>query len=623
MKNDVRNARRREAAKVALAMVFFFIVLFGCFLGTTASLSLFLNRVGVALFPVVYMVNAGFMIFMAFVYSLFADRVNNFRIAGIFFAADIVMLLFFRLLLGVSDYYAPMLLYVLMVTITNYVSIQFWAICDNVFSFMDSKRLYSMIGAGGTVGIAAAGFATKYLAGLFHTENLIVVCAAMLGVSLFIVAALRRYADIPRHVDGGARDAARIFREMFGGCRYVMSSRMFMILSAVTGIGFILSFCIDYFYSDLVLASIKTEDGVTAFLGLWSGILNTLTLIMQFFFAAAIITKAGVGNTSVMTPASFVAGYGLLTASYSLPSGIFAKVVPSAARHALGIPAANIMCYLADEKSRVKVRTFISIFVMSLAMLVSGMILKMATQTEAGPVGRGMCVSLLALSAVMLGLSLFLRVNYRRNIFDFLKSQEKVSIFDYLNQFASADKDLSDALVSRLAGAADDDALIVLDVLLKTGFRDRRAAYARLYANFTPAVRAKFISVAGCLGDHDLLREIARGYAGEEESVRITILREFDLYDLALDRDLLLRECGSGVPLVRIMAGKLLFKTGDQAGAGILEEYIGRASCDEAGVLFIREWNNLHIPRLDEAIARCLASHDEPVRARILHQLRV
>jgi len=610
--------------RIVVAMSLYFVILFGCFLANNAALSIFLTRVGVKLFPTVFIINAFFMIAMTCVYNLFADRVNNFKITFIFFAVDIVALLALRAWLTVSSFYAPFVLYILVNTIVNYAAIQFWAMSDNVFTFMESKRFYSLVGAGGTLGTVIAGFSSKFLAGLLHTENLIILCAVTLFASYGLIWAFQRFeaagtgTAVEKKINLG-----KVFRDVTDGFVYIIKSRMFVLLSLCIFIIYLLNFGIEYYYSDLVTKHFTQEDQITAFVGFWLGVLNLITLVIQFFFASKLISFLGVGATGVISPAALCVSYLFLAVTYTLPAGVFARIVPAALRFSLGNPVINIICYLADEKARVKVRAFMNIFVASLGMLVAGVLLNAVVKQADAAIARILCLSLLALSVVLIILSFMLKSSYRANIFRLLRSHDRTSLISYLSQLDGNDRDLEAVLVRSLERASDEDVVLIMDLLLKTGFTARRTVYDVYYGTFTPRAKCKFISCVGCVRDAELLRSVIDRFSFEPPEVQLEILKVADVCGVPVDCGVLRGVLRTDQPPLRIYAGKLLYKADDAQGKQFLADTIETPGVSLEKIGLAEIWHDMDVEAVGELTVQLLVTGQKEMQKTILDSLQV
>ncbi|MDP8262959.1 MAG: hypothetical protein P9M13_06630 [Candidatus Ancaeobacter aquaticus] len=615
-KKILSKIRSEEAIKVMLAMSLFFMILFGGFLGFNASIALFLKRVGVELLPVVYIINAFFMIAMTLVYSLFADRINNFTMALVFFALDIVLILCLRMALTFSSFLVPIMLFMFMITVINYATIQFWAMNDTLFSFMDSKRLYPLLAAGGTMGAIAAGFSAKKLVYYLHSENLFFVSIGTLGIGMLIILILKRYETKKEVRQVKKIDPSKIVSDMTDGFRYVAKSRLFGILSIVAFLTYLLNFCIDYNYSDLIQKSFETEDQMTVFLGLWTGILNILTIIVQFFFASKIISKLGIGNAAMITPSVFFLGYLGLSFRFSLAAGVFAKVVPAFVRFSIGNPVTNIICYLADEKSRVKVRVFINVFVMSLGMLTSGIILNVLVK-QFGVSAARICMLLLIPGIALIIFSLMLKKNYKKAIFALLKSKDKTSIFSFLNQVEFADSDIADSLVESFNNADNESTLVLIDLLSTTGESQRKSVSNRHYEQFSDECKVKFINVNVSINDEGMLKELVAKIENEPDNVKIALMEAIDKCNTAIDKNVLRGLSESDNSLIKIHALKLLFKNGNKDVLNNIKSLCAENDSTGCKIELVRILGELNVPEINTLIVDLLKSNVTDTRKKL------
>jgi len=235
---------------------------------------------------------------------------------------------------------------------------------------------------------------------------------------------------------------------------------------------------------------------------------------------------------------------------------------------------------------------------------------------------HALCLGLFGLSCVLIVLSFMLKNSYRANIFRLLQSQDRTSLISYLNQIECSDRDLNTVLVRSLEGARDEDAVLVMDLLLKTGFSDRKKIFATYYGTFAPPVKCKFISCLGCVRDVELIERAADRFLFEPEDVQLGMLKVADLCNIAIQSETLRGVLRSENIEVRIYAAKLLYKAGDGDGKKMLSAILGQGEVTLEKIELVKIWHDMAIDAVGALTAQLLTAGPDEMRKAVLGSMR-
>src|SRR6185295_1497513 len=142
-----------------------------------------------------YVASAGAVTAVGLLYNPIAARVRRDLMAigsaALFAAAFVALWLVERR--GAPWVYAALYVYVEVMGALTLV--QFWTLCNELFNAREAKRLYRMIGAGGTLSNVIIGLLTSKIALRYGASALLPMCAALLlgcGVTSFMAGAAGR-----------------------------------------------------------------------------------------------------------------------------------------------------------------------------------------------------------------------------------------------------------------------------------------------------------------------------------------------------------------------------------------------------------------------------------------------
>ncbi|MGE0481353.1 MAG: NTP/NDP exchange transporter [Phycisphaerae bacterium] len=271
----------------------------------------------------------------------------------------------------------------------------FWSVMADRFRPDQGKRLFGLIGAGGTLGAIAGAAATERLAHGLGAAGLPLVSVLLIEAALWcarrVLASARQGdaapADEPRAArereaaDGGAdstsggratsppRDAepdeqrALARGGLWGGAARVLRSTYLLGVAAYV---VLLSGGATLVYMEqgrVVAAAFASQADRTVFfarLDLW---VNMLVLLVQVFLAGRVIPKVGVGVTLALLPMVTLAGFVGLAAAPTLSALFWFQVARRAGEYALARPAREVLYTVLKPDEKYKAKNFVDVFV--------------------------------------------------------------------------------------------------------------------------------------------------------------------------------------------------------------------------------------------------------------------
>ena len=258
----------------------------------------------------------------------------------------------------------------------------FWSFMADVFRLEQSKRLFGIIAAGGSLGAVAGAGLTKSLVGSFGPVNLLLVSLVLLELATQAMAWIGRRVRFPDEKAGApagagvagttvarAADAASTAPEQaesgsaWNGLLLILRSRYLLLIAAhflvASGIGTVL-----YFEQSQLVKEASPDKAertrIFADIDMWT---NAATLVTQFFLTGRIVRKLGIGFALLMQPlVAFLALLGMAV-SPVLAVLIAAQIALRTLQHATTRPAREMLFTVLGREVKYKAKSFVDTFV--------------------------------------------------------------------------------------------------------------------------------------------------------------------------------------------------------------------------------------------------------------------
>ena len=380
----VADVRREEAASALLMTVLLFLLLAAYYLLKTAREVLILTEGGAEIKSYSSAAQAMLLLVLVPAYGAFASRVNPLRLVTIvtlFFASH---LLLFIAAIGAG--WQVGIGYFFWVGIFNLMVIaQFWAFATDLYTEEQGKRLFALIGIGGSLGAWLGSVRAGTLvesqgpARLLGTAfAILVVCAALVPVvrALTTRAAARKTATVeaPLTRQGGFA--------LVRSDRYLGSIALLMLFVNVvntTGEYLFGRYVVEQSYELFAGAGAAAVAAREQFVGetyarLFSTV-NLAGLLMQMFLVSRLIKWFGLERSLFIHPFVAFVGYLLLLRAPSLPLIGIVKVADNSLDYSLGNTTRQALWLPTTREAKYKAKQVIdSLFVRTGDVLSAGIV---------------------------------------------------------------------------------------------------------------------------------------------------------------------------------------------------------------------------------------------------------
>lgn len=186
----------------------------------------------------------------------------------------------------------------------------FWLVTAELFPVRGAKRLFGLIGAGGTAGAMVMGNSLVWLTGRLELSALVPVLIGLLLLFMLIQVVLPRVEQAtPAQVEGPARSS---IRDSFSLAWRTPHLRTIGLIVATATIA---STLVDYQFKEMARATLTEREPLAAFFGAFYGWTGAVSLAVQVLLSARLMALTGIATTLSVLPMILLLGStGLLVA---------------------------------------------------------------------------------------------------------------------------------------------------------------------------------------------------------------------------------------------------------------------------------------------------------------------
>jgi len=276
-----------------------------------------------------------------------------------FFVSNLA-LFWLLLTLKIGTVIVARLFYVWVSVFSLFAVAVFWSFMADLFTADQGKRLFGLIGAGGTAGALLGPVITIGLSVPLGPVNLLIAAMILLEAAVFCVYRLERKATAqverqpePQRVGGSA----------FAALPELIRSPYLLGIAAWISL---LSFCATILYFEQVNIVAADVQGAGAQTRIFAGIdlaVNLLSLATQIFATAQLLKRFGTGVTAAALPAVYVVGF---LAVFLVPTLVVVMVVQVIQRwihFAVATPARQVFYTVLGREQKYKAKNLIDVVI--------------------------------------------------------------------------------------------------------------------------------------------------------------------------------------------------------------------------------------------------------------------
>jgi TLC ATP/ADP transporter len=338
----------------------------------------FLKRYGVEYLPIVYMLNSIALFIIMGALTGIMVRYPGARILSYLFVFCGVSVAGIRFMIPLNIDLIYPVLFMLKAQYEALLGLLFWSLANDLFNTRQSKRLFSLITAGGVIGSIIGSFGTPFLAKAITLDNLLLF---YLGTTLVGAVVVRRMGkNYPTLLFSDKKDKKsktrhNLIAEFKNIIPLMKESSLIKILVLLTLLPNIIIPILNYQFNYAVNAQFATESGLIQFFGYFRGFLNIGSLII-LLFVGRIYGRWGLPVALMFHPANYILAFLAFLFRFDIFAAMYARMSTMVLRTTINNPARNILIGLIPESLRSVLRPFLRGTVVRIGLLLgSGMIL--------------------------------------------------------------------------------------------------------------------------------------------------------------------------------------------------------------------------------------------------------
>jgi ATP/ADP translocase/HEAT repeat protein len=583
----VRPDERKDAGAA-------FLTLFGFMTGhallETARDALFLGSLSARRLPWVYLAIALVALLLGQREPPFVRRFSTRNeLTGWLIFSSVVTLAFWAVIgwAGPWVYYA---LYTWSGVLATLVVVRFWTLLAGLFTVIQAKRLFALIGVGSVGGAILGSALARILAVWLPARHLVLAGALVFLVSAAAPTLLSRGQVARSNLKGIARvwDMGRVGRTIWTG-PYLRRVAGVILAATVTFtlVDFVFKLTVDRYVGPGEMGAFFSSVYLT---------LNVLSLLFQLLLVSVLLRKVGVTAALALVPGLILA----TAAGFALAGGLalvlLLKGADGSLRHSLYRTGTELLFVPISGELRSRVKGFIDVLGQRGGQALGSILILMllSATTREGAFALLACGT----GAVWLYLTLDLKKHY----LDLFRETLGREVVATRRDFPALDMASLETLLATLNASDDRQVVAALEILAVEG--KLGVVPALLLYHPSPAVVTQALELFAAAGRPDFLPLADRLLTHGDPGVRAAALRV--LSALQPDSRVLREGLQDPAPEVRVTAAVGLLAAGEENGplAGILDH----ASREESKEVRV-------------ALARAIKAHPAPMFDRILKEL--
>jgi AAA family ATP:ADP antiporter len=238
----------------------------------------------------------------------------------------------------------------------------FWSFMADIFAPEQAKRLYGPIAAGGSAGAMAGPLLTASTVKVVGIANLFLVSSALLGVAIFCIFMLSRWAQ--QHGKAlSAHNEKALGGSAFAGVGQTFSSRYLIAIAAFVLLLSILNTLMYFEQARLIRDAIADSAARTQLFAKMDLAVNIVALVTQMFIVRFLLSRLGVALVLALLFFLNVIGFVLLAATPMLMILVAFQVFRRSTDYAVIRPAREVLFTVVSRAEKYKAKNFIDLFV--------------------------------------------------------------------------------------------------------------------------------------------------------------------------------------------------------------------------------------------------------------------
>lgn len=354
------DVRPGEVRKVLVSFFGAYSIISFLILAKALREALYLTAFNVTTLPYITIAAAVISLPAAGLFGRMMGRGNPHRVYGGFIVILGAAIASLQLIANAAPRLTTVAFYLVTLLGTSLLTSGFWMVTSEQFSIRQAKRMFGLIGAGGTLGAMITGISLSVLTDSFTPIQLVLGLVAILAGTFILQLCTPRIP--PHHHHAGEKSAG--VRE---GLALVFERPHLRNIAAVVLVATMASTVLDYQFKEIVSRNLTTPGDMTAFFGAFYGWTGLIALLIQLFVVARLMRTGGIAFSLSVLPVVLLAGSAALLVWPTLLVATVARGADSSLRKSLHRSVLEVLYVPVPPFVRRRTKAFIDSVVDSVA----------------------------------------------------------------------------------------------------------------------------------------------------------------------------------------------------------------------------------------------------------------
>lgn len=335
----------------------------------------FLKRFGIHYLPAVTVVNALVTFVVMGFFGNWMARVPGAKLLRrmLLFCAVTGVLLRVAVPGGTTVLYP--LLYIVKTQFDLLLMFLFWNLANELFSTLQSKRVFPLLAAGSIVGGIAGSFATPWLASLGSSDDLLWVYSGLILAAAALAGHLDprgRVAPAAGTHHPGWLGALPVVAEVRNALTVLRSSSLARLLVLLTLLPNIVAPMLNFQFSFAVDMAYGSEGSLLGFYSVFRGIQNILALVIALN-AGRLVKRIGIPSSLLFHPVNYMLVFAGFLFRFDIVTAVYAGLTVGVIRRAVQAPTRRALFGLFSAQERALLLPFLRGAVIRVGLLLGSL----------------------------------------------------------------------------------------------------------------------------------------------------------------------------------------------------------------------------------------------------------
>ncbi|MEM7233826.1 MAG: Npt1/Npt2 family nucleotide transporter [Planctomycetota bacterium] len=229
----------------------------------------------------------------------------------------------------------------------------FWVVAGELFPLRSAKRLFGLIGAGGTAGAMVMGTSLSWLTTLLDPGALVLLLSGILVATAGVSVFLRVPTTDPGTSVSRADEPDRVEREPVWRNAHVRGVSLIVVIATVV------TTLIDFQFKEALTHQFTEKEDLAAFLGAFYGWTGGISLLVQLLVGGRLLKLLGIGRTLSILPILVFGGSVVFLIAPSLVGITLVRGANASLRKSLYRSVIEVLFLPIPDNVRRRAKTFV------------------------------------------------------------------------------------------------------------------------------------------------------------------------------------------------------------------------------------------------------------------------